>query len=142
MLNQRVEELSLPGDVARQAGHHPRQGTVSLPASGEREVMVRHGQQFSGVKAVVYPVLVDHLVVPLLGLAAPQYRDYEVVQYSGEVRVDHVPGGLSDPVSEILGHNLSVSALSHHFTTSVLTLVVSSSNPAMLSFLPARKGRI
>ena len=88
MLNQRVEELPLPGDVARQAGHHSRQRTVSLPAPREREVMVRHGQQLSCVQAVVDPVLVDHLVVPLLGLAAPQYWDYEVVQHSGGVRVD------------------------------------------------------
>ena len=102
MLNQRVEELPLPGDVARQAGHHPSQRTVSLPASREREVMVRHGQQFSGVQAVVYPVLVDDLVVPLLGLAAPEYRDYEEVQYSGEVRENDLPGSLRDPVSEIL----------------------------------------
>ena len=102
MLNQRVEELPLPGHVARQAGHHPSQRTVSLPASREREVMVRHGQQFSGVQAVVYPVFIDQLVVPLLGLAAPQYRDYQIVQHSGEVGVDDVPGGLGDPVSEIL----------------------------------------
>ena len=120
MLNQRVEELPLPGNVARQTGHHSRQRTVSLPPR-EREVMVRHGQELPGVQAVVDPVFVDHLVVALLGLAAPQYRDYEVVQHSGEVRVDHVPGSLSDPVSEILGHSQSVSGLSHHITTSVLT---------------------
>ena len=102
MLHESVEVLPLPGDVARQTGHYPGQRTVSLPASREGEVVVRHGQEFPCVQAVVNPVLVNQLVVLLLGLAAPQYRDYQIVQHSGEVGVDDVPGGLGDPVSEIL----------------------------------------
>ena len=140
MLHESVEVLPLPGDVARQTGHYPGQRTVSLPASREGEVVVRHGQEFPGVQTVVNPVLADHLVVRLLRLAAPVYRDYQVVQHSGEIRVDDVPGSLRDPVSEILTGQESVWVLNHHDLS--ITCVVSSSNPAMLSFLPVRKGMI
>ena len=108
MLHESVEVLPLPGDVARQTGHYPGQRTVSLPASREGEVVVRHGQEFPGVQTVVNPVLADHLVVRLLRLAAPVYRDYQVVQHSGEIRVDNVPGRLRDPISEILTGQESV----------------------------------
>ena len=65
-------------------------------------MVVRHGQQFSCVQTVVNPVLVDELVVLLLRLPAPEYRDYQEVQYAGKIRVDDVPRGLRDPISEIL----------------------------------------
>ena len=65
-------------------------------------MLVRHGQEFPCVQAVVNPVLVNQVVVLLLGLAAPHYRDYHIVQHSGEVGVDDVPGGLRDPISEVL----------------------------------------
>ena len=102
MFNERVEELSLPGDVTRQTAHDPGQRTFPLPDSGEWDVLVRHRQEFSSVQTIIDPMFVDELVVELLGPAAPQHRDDQEVQHSGEVGVDDVPGGLGDPVSEIL----------------------------------------
>ena len=70
--------------------------------------MIRHGDEFSSVQTIVNPVFVNQLVVLLLGFSAPHHRDYQVVQHSGEIRVDDVPGRLRDPISEILTGQESV----------------------------------
>ena len=140
MFNERVEELSLPGDVTGKTAHDPGQRTFPLPDSGEWDVLVRHRQEFSSVQTILDPVFVDELVVELLGPAAPQHRDDQEVQHSAEGGVDDVTPGLRDPICEILPEH-SQSELSA-IINSDLTWAVSSSKPAMLIFLPARKGRI
>ena len=103
MSDESVEVEPLPVDVARQAGHHPRQGRdVALRPGAERDVVVLHCEQLPGIQTVLYPELVDKLPVLLLGLPAPDLGHDEEVEDAGEVRVHDVSSGFCDPVSQVL----------------------------------------
>ena len=99
MFRQRTEEESLPRDVAGDAEDEAGQGR-SLPGL-ERGVVISHWEHLASVKAFFQPELVHQMLVLLLGLAIPHFRDYEVVQDDCEVRGD-VAGMICDPSSKFL----------------------------------------